>query len=159
MLFRIEIKDLHDLLDDEVDAIYARLSWPDSGSTSSLQKELTKRYIRAAVDTHPPAQYFQRIDTPQPPMAMALIWADDVLAGWVGTRHWPEKFKGRPVTAQTIECFVDPDYRRRGLAKLGLVALIAAGKLNKTEIVSVYEPNVVSLAKQCGCQVVLYCEP
>lgn len=159
MHFAIHIKDLHDLLDAEVQALYTRLSWPDSGSASSLQKELRKRYVWAQLDTHPPHTYVQRTDEPQPPMAVALIWVEHVLVGWVGTRHWPEKFKGRPVTAQTVECFVDPDYRRRGLAKLGLLALIAAGKLKRDEIVSVYEPTVVALAQQCGCSVVIYCDP
>jgi hypothetical protein len=159
MHFVIQIKDLHELLDPEVQALYTRLSWPDSGSNSSLQKELRKRYVWASLDTHPPHTYVSRIDEPQPPMATALIWVEHVLVGWVGTRHWPETFKGRPVTAQTVECFVDPDYRRRGLAKLGLLSLIAAGKLKRDEIVSVYEPAVVALAQQCGCRVVTYCDP
>ena len=91
-------------------------------------------------------------------MALALVWLDDTLVGWVGSRPWPEKFKGRPITAQTLECFVDPEYRRRGIAKLGLLALISAGAINKDEIVSVYSPEVVHLAQQCGCKVVIYCE-
>lgn len=159
MRLDIDVKDLHELVADEVTVIYNRLSWPDSGSTSSMQKELAKRYLWAVLDTHPPTRYVQKLDAPQPPMAVALLRVDGVLVGWVGTRHWPEKFKGRPVTAQTVECFVAPDYRRRGLAKLGLLALIAAGRLNREEIVSVYEPTVVDLAQQCGCKVVIYCDP
>lgn len=158
MQFTIAIKDINALSDIEVTAIYMRLSWPDSGSTSSIQKELDKRYLRVSYDTHPAAETIEKINAPHPSMALAFLWVDEFLAGWVGTRHWPEKFKGRPVTAQTIECFIDPDYRRRGLAKMGLLALISAGKLNREEIVSVYEPSVVSLAQQCGCKVVIYCD-
>lgn len=146
MQFVIAIKDINALADAEVTAIYTRLSWPDSGSTSSIQKELDKRYLKKTGEAHPP-------------MALAILWLDGTLVGWVGTRPWPEKFKGKPVTAQTVECFIDPDYRRRGLAKLGLTALIAAGKLNRNEIVSVYDPMVVPLAQQCGCKVVIYCVP
>jgi hypothetical protein len=145
MDFVIKIKDINKLGLVDVTAIYSRLSWPDSGSDSSIQKELDKRYINRQPGLHDE-------------MALALVWLDDTLVGWVGSRPWPEKFKGRPITAQTLECFVDPEYRRRGIAKLGLLALISAGAINKDEIVSVYSPEVVHLAQQCGCKVVIYCE-
>lgn len=141
----IKIKDINRLGLVDVTAIMTRLSWPDSGSDSSIQKELDKRYLNIQPGPHPE-------------MAMALVWVDDVLAGWVGSRPWPEKFKGRPVTAQTVECFVDPEYRRRGIAKLGLQALITAGFVKRDQIVSVYSPDVIKLARQCGCKIVIYCE-
>lgn len=141
----IKIKDINRLGLVDVTAIMTRLSWPDSGSDSSIQKELDKRYLNIQPGPHPE-------------MAMALVWVDDVLAGWVGSRPWPEKFKGRPVTAQTVECFVDPEYRRRGIAKLGLQALITAGFVKRDQIVSVYAPDVIKLARQCGCKIVIYCE-
>lgn len=146
MEIAIKIKDINKLGLVDVTAIMTRLSWPDSGSDSSIQKELNRRYFHV---NH---------EQPHPEMAMALIWVDETLAGWVGSRPWPEKFKGEIVTAQTIECFVDPEYRRRGIAKLGLLALIAAGAVDKTKIVSVYAPEAVHLARQCGCEVVIYCE-
>lgn len=146
MNITIKIKDINKLGYIDVAAIMSRLSWPDSGSDSSIQKELNKRYLHI------------RPGPPHPEMAMALIWVDDTLAGWVGSRPWPEKFKGRPVTAQTVECFVDPEYRRRGIAKLGLQALITAGFVKRDQIVSVYSPDVIKLAEQCGCKIVIYCE-
>ena len=145
MQFIINIKDINALSVVDVTTIYTRLSWPDSGSDSSIQKELEKRYLSPIPEKHPE-------------MALALVWIDDTLVGWVGNRPWPEKFKGDPITAQTIECFVDPAFRRRGVAKLGLQALIAAGKLNRNDFVSVYAPEVVELAKSCGCKTVIYCE-
>ena len=147
MEFVIKIKDINRLGLVDVTAIMTRLSWPDSGSDSSIQKELAKRYLHV---NH---------EQPHPEMAIALIWVDETLAGWVGSRPWPEKFKGRPVTAQTIECFVAPEYRRRGIAKLGLQALITAGAVKRDQIVSVYSPEVIKLAEQCGCKIVIYCEP
>lgn len=140
----VRIKDINDLGPVDVAAIMTRLSWPDSGSDSSIQKELRKRYI----DIEP---------GPHPNMAMAIIWFDGVLVGWVGTRPWPEKFKGDPVTAQTIECFVDPEYRRRGIARLGVQALIAAKKLDRSEPVAVYAAEVINAAQSCGCKIVLLC--
>lgn len=145
MRFVISVKDINKLSPVEVVGIYTRLSWPDSGSDSSIQKELHKRYM----DVQPIAQ---------PEMAMAIIWVGETLAGWVGTRPWPEKFKGDPITAQTVECFVDENYRRKGLAKMGLQALIAAGKINRDDYVSVYAPEVVKIAESCGCKTVLLCE-
>jgi hypothetical protein len=147
MEFVIRIKDINKLGLVDVTAIYTRLSRPDSISGSSIQKELEKRYLAKDASTEQ-----------QPKMAIAIIWLDDTLVGWVGTRPWPEKFKGKPVTAQTIECFVDPEFRRRGIAKLGVQALIAANALDKNELVSVYAPEVVELARRCGCKIVVYCK-
>lgn len=146
MEFVIKIKDINALGLIDVTAVMSRLSWPDSGSTSSIQRELEKRYIN-------------KDPGPHPEMAMALVWLDGTLAGWVGTRLWPEKFKGDSVIAQTIECFVDPEYRRKGIATLGLQALISAGKLNKDKFVSVYAAEAMKLAQRCGCKIVLLCEP
>jgi GNAT superfamily N-acetyltransferase len=142
----IKIKDINRLGLVDVTAIMTRLSWPDSGSASSIQKELSKRYLHG---NH---------TQPHPEMAIALVWVDETLAGWVGSRLWPEKFKGQLITAQTIECFVDPEYRRRGIAKLGLQALITTGAVKRDQIVSVYSPDVIKLAEQCGCKIVIYCE-
>jgi len=147
MNINIKIKDINQLGLVDVTAILTRLSWPDSGSDSSIQQELSKRYLHV---NH---------EQPYPEMAIALVWVDETLAGWVGSRPWPEKFKGRPVTAQTVECFVDPAYRRRGIAKLGLQSLITAGAVKRDQIVAVYAPDVVKLAEQCSCKIVIYCEP
>jgi GNAT superfamily N-acetyltransferase len=146
MEFVIKIKDINKLALIDVTALMSRLSWPDSGSSSSIQKELHKRYGEPEPGPHPE-------------MALALVWLDDVLAGWVGTRPWPEKFKGRQTIVQTVECFVDPDYRRRGIAKLGLTALIAAGHIDRNKVVAVYAHDVIKLASKCGCNVVTYCDP
>ena len=68
MQFVINIKDINALSDIEITAIYTRLSWPDSGSDSSIQKELDKRYLK-------------KIGEPHPSMALALLWQDGVLVG------------------------------------------------------------------------------
>jgi len=141
----VQIKDINALSPIEVVGISTRLSWADSLSASSIRKELRKRYIDV-------------VPGPHPKMDIATIWVDDVLAGWVGTRPWPEKFKGSRIIAQTVECFVDPEFRRRGLAKIGLQALIAARKIHRKKFVAVYAPEVVRLAEQCGCLTVILCE-
>lgn len=143
--FTLQIKSINKLAVTDVTAIYSRLSHSDSGSDSSIQKELEKRYMNPQPGPHPD-------------MSLALVWFNEELVGWVGTRLWPEKFKGKKVIAQTLECFVDPVWRRKGIARLGVGALISAGYLDKARIVSVYAPEVVHLARQCGCATVLFCE-
>lgn len=145
MEFVVKIKDINKLGLIDVTAIMSRLSWPDSGSSSSIQEELDKRYINVQPGPHPE-------------MAIALIWWNENLIGWVGTRPWPEKFKGKKVIAQTVECFVDPDYRRMGMAKLGLQALITANKIDRADFVATYAPAAMKLAQACGCQIVLLCD-
>lgn len=145
MEFIIKLKDINELSVIDVTAIMTRLSWPDSGSSSSIQKELDKRYIHVQPGPHPK-------------MMLALIWHNDFFIAWVGTRLWPEKFKGEPITAQTVECFTDPEARRHGFARLGLQALISAGFLNRDKPVSVYAPEAVGIARSCGCKTVILCE-
>lgn len=141
----IKIRDINKLAPQTVVSILNRLAWADSGSDSSIRQELNKRYVTPTPGPHPT-------------MAMALLLVDTFLVGWVGTRPWPEKFKGELILAQTVECFVAPEFRRRGLAKIGLQALIAAGKIDRAEVVSVYAANVVELAEACGCRTVLLCK-
>jgi hypothetical protein len=145
MLFKICCKDINVLSPVEVATLLSRLSWSDSESDSSIQKELHKRYVNVQPGQHPS-------------MMLAFVWLNDELLGWVGTRYWPEKFKGNPVIAQTVECFVDEKYRRRGIARLGLQALISAGFIDRSRVVSVYDAAVVKLAEQCGCKIVILCD-
>lgn len=144
MNFEIRVKDINRLSLTEVTTIYNQLSWKESGSDSSIRKELESRYIKPTPGPHAN-------------MTLAMVWHNGIFVAWVGTRAWPEKFKGDPVTAQTVECFTDPECRRHGLARLGLQALISAGVLDRTKIVSVYAPEAVKLAESCGCKVVIFC--
>ena len=145
MIFNICCKDINHLSPVEVAAILTRLSWPESGSDSSIQKELIKRYVTVSPGL-------------KPAMTLALIWINDELVGWVGTRPWPEKFKGNPIMAQTVECYVDEKHRRKGIGRIGLQTLIAAGFVDRSRPVSVYAPEVIKLAEQCGCAIVIYCK-
>ena len=146
MEFNITIKDINRLAVDEVSAILLRLSWPDSESNSSIQRELKKRYVDPVAGQ-------------QPSMMLALIRLNGELVGWVGTRPWPEKLNDQPIMVQTIECFVDEKRRRGGIARLGLQALISAGFINRTRPVGVYAPAVVGLAKACDCEIVVEGDP
>jgi hypothetical protein len=143
--FEIRIRDINKLAVTDVTAIYTRLSWPNSGSDSSIQKELEKRYLSPTPGPHPE-------------MAIALVWHNSLLVAWVGTRLWPERFKGEKIMAQTVECFTDPELRNRGYAQLGLQALITGGFIDRELPVSVYANAVIKLARRCGCKIVIYCD-
>lgn len=145
MNFEIRIKDINHLSLTDVTAIMSRLSHPNSGSASSIQPELIKRYVKPEPGPHPT-------------MWLAMVWQNGLFVSWVGTRLWPEKFKGDPVMAQTVECFTDPECRRHGLARLGLQALISANLLDRNKIVSVYSPAALKMAQSCGCKTVILCE-
>jgi hypothetical protein len=61
---------------------------------------------------------------------------------WIATRAWR--------CMQTIEGFVAPPLRRRGLAKIGVLSLLAERHLDKTKPVVVFAPACVELAYFCG---------
>lgn len=144
--FAIYIRDINKLALIDVTAIYSRLSRDDSTSSGSIRKELDKRYMHPTGAAHPA-------------MYLAMVWHNSLFVSWVGTRRHPEKFKGADVMAQTVECFTDPELRRRGYAQLGLQSLITAGIIDRKQPVAVYKPSVIALAKNCGCNIVLYCDP
>lgn len=62
--------------------------------------------------------------------------------GWVATHVW----RGQ----QTIEGFTHKDYRRRGIARIGVQMLLACHHLDKREPVSVFAPECVELAYSVG---------
>lgn len=61
---------------------------------------------------------------------------------WVASHEWRDQ--------QTLEAFVVPEWRRRGLVKLGAHMLIAAGHLVKAEPIAVFSADCVPLAKSLG---------
>lgn len=140
MDFHISLKDINTLSPTEVDDMYTRLSVPGR----NMRKELTKRYIECWPGEHEE-------------MMMALIYYNGLFVAWVGSRPFKEKFKGRLIDVQTIECFTAPEVRRRGFLRLGLQALLSAGVINPNKIVSVYARSVVKTAESCGCKTVVLC--
>jgi len=141
--FDIKIVSINELNADVVSTIYERLCWRDYKSgIGSMREELLNRYI--APDG------VERGD-----MFIALICYNSLLVGWVGTRQWVEIMDGQPASVQTLECFTDPELRRRGLAQLGAQALVVAGVLKRDAPVAAYHPNAAQIAKNIGCNNVI----
>jgi hypothetical protein len=144
--FAIYIRDISDLKPTEVREICNRLSWPlEEALHDSMQPEVLRRHVNKEPGPHPP-------------MTMALVYHNGYFASWVATRPFFEKFKGNLIPVQTIECFTDGELRNRGLAQLGLYALISAGYLDRRKPVSVYHKAVVTIAERCGCTCVILCD-
>ena len=140
MDFYINLKDINTLSPTEIDEIYNRLSVPGR----NMRDEISKRYI-------------ERWPCEHESMTMALIHQNGLFVAWVGSRPFKEKFKGKMLDVQTVECFTDPELRRRGISQLGLQALISAGVINQDKPVAVYEKSVVKIAERCGCKFVVLC--
>ena len=77
-----------------------------------------------------------KTDTP-----MVVVYDPEPI-GWVATHLW----RG----LQTLEGYVDPEWRRKGLARIGALTLIATGYLDRTKAIAVFSPECITLAKSLG---------
>ena len=76
------------------------------------------------------------------PLALTYDGDDALPVSWVATHVW----RG----IQTIEGYTAPDWRRRGIARIGVLMLVSAGHLNKREPLAVFAPECVDLAYGVG---------
>ena len=77
-------------------------------------------------------------DTP-----MVVVYDPEPI-GWVATHLW----RG----LQTLEGYVDPEWRRKGLARIAALTLLATGYLDRTKAIAVFSSECVTLAKSLGFQ-------
>ena len=76
--------------------------------------------------------YERRTDTP------VVVFSNEVPIAWVVARDW----RGD----QSIEAYTDPEWRRRGLARAGVIMLLATSFLVRSEPVAVFNRDCVQLA-------------
>jgi len=67
---------------------------------------------------------------------------------WVASHEW----RGQ----QTLEAFVAPEWRRRGLVKLGAHMLVATSYLDRSQPLAVFSADCVPLARSLGFREVLH---
>lgn len=79
---------------------------------------------------------------------IALWHEDGALLGWSASHIWDGK--------QTLEQFTDERHRRRGIASALSAALVAAGKIDRSEVVAVFSPHTQSLAARLGLSTLRY---
>lgn len=80
--------------------------------------------------------YERRTDTP------VVVFSNEVPIAWVVAREW----RGD----QSIEAFTHPDWRRRGLARAGILMLLSVSYLTREEPVAVFSPDCVPLTRSIG---------
>lgn len=75
--------------------------------------------------------------------SIAIVRDAGEIVGWARTEKW-EAFS-------TLEAFVMPQYRRRGVAAFASTGLLVAGRLPPTHRVAVFtSPAMVSVARRVG---------
>lgn len=82
------------------------------------------------------------------PLNVAYEGDDALPVAWVATHLW----RGM----QTIEAYTAEHWRRHGLARIGVLSLVATRHLVKREPVAVFAPECVELAYSCGFDDVRY---
>jgi GNAT superfamily N-acetyltransferase len=70
------------------------------------------------------------------------------IIGWARTERW----EGYP----TLESFVIPPYRGRGVATACAQALVANGSISRSSIVAVFRPQMESIAARCGLRLAAF---
>lgn len=76
---------------------------------------------------------------------LAVVYVGSPI-GWVCSHQWTPPGVGSR-RLQTLEGFVHPDWRRRGIARIGALVLIAGGLLVREQEVAVFSYECVPLAR------------
>lgn len=80
-------------------------------------------------------------ESSETPIAVVKDGPDRVVA-WAASHVWEKH--------QTLECFTNPDYRRRGLARAAATLLLANGILDASLPIAVFSPECLRLAASIG---------
>lgn len=72
---------------------------------------------------------------------IAMVSDQGEMIGWARTEDWDGW--------RTLEAFVDPQYRRRGIATLAAAALVAYGAYDEKRV-AVFRPSMEPLARRVG---------
>jgi hypothetical protein len=71
------------------------------------------------------------------------------IVGWARTENWEGK--------ETLEAFVQKQYRRRGIARLCAAGLVACNAFNGGRSVAVFRESMLHLARCVGLEPLLFC--
>ena len=83
--------------------------------------------------------------------SIAIVREDDEIIGWARTESW------LPDTHwDTLEAFVDPAHRGRGVAAFSAAGLVASRVLPCGQPVAVFAPAMLLLARRAGLHPVLF---
>lgn len=84
---------------------------------------------------------------------IALVRDEGQIIGWARTEHWAAD---GAVAYDTLEAFVSPDYRLRGVASFAASGL-ASGVLHENGgTVAVFRPHMMLVARRAGLRATLF---
>lgn len=83
--------------------------------------------------------------------SIALVREDDEIIGWARTESWQPDGSW-----ETLEAFVDPTHRNRGVSAFAAAGLVAARALGDGHPVAVFAPPMLLLARRVGLRPVLF---
>lgn len=84
---------------------------------------------------------------------IAVVHDGDKLVGWARTERW--LFSGEAMY-DTLEAFVDSNYRMRGVASFAVCGLVSSALHDSGGIVAVFHPHMLLVARRCGLRPVLF---
>jgi hypothetical protein len=103
---------------------------------------LSERNFIADHLTRPGSEFQKMLLSGTPPGTIAICLDQGEIIGWARTELWREM--------PTLEAFVSPAYRRRGVATLCAAGLRTEGVWRDYEFVAVFRPTMAALAKRLG---------
>lgn len=89
----------------------------------------------------------------QPDGVIALVYDQGEIVGWSRTERWEDKSSG--LVWDTLESFVRPEWRGRGVAAFAANGLRAGGVI-PTAFVAVFRPAMLLVASRAGLTPVLF---
>jgi len=92
--------------------------------------------------TRPASEFQSTLLNGEPVGTIAICLDQGEIVGWARSEMW----HGHP----TLEAFVSPAYRRRGVATLCAAGLRTEGVFRDHEFIGVFRPAMVSLASRLG---------
>jgi len=91
--------------------------------------------------------------SPQPSDGhISLVRDEGQIIGWARTEHWPFG----DAIYDTLEAFVSPDYRLRGVASFAASGLVSSKLHENGGTVAVFHPHMMLVAKRAGLWATLF---
>jgi len=104
-----------------------------------------RRLIRDEL-TKPGSDFHKAIET-KTDGHIAIVWADAVAVGWARTEHW---YDGNGIPYDTLEAFVRPDHRLKGIAVLAACGICSSALCENGGVVAVFHPHMLLVARRAG---------
>ena len=116
-----------------------------------------RRLIRDEL-TKPGSDFHKAVETKQDGL-IAVVMDDEVVAGWARTEQWADNSEdgyGEDNPYDTLEAFVRPERRGAGTAAFAAAGLYAARLHNEDNVVAVFHPHMMLVARRAGFWPVLF---